>query len=564
MSNQNVVIIGGVAGGMSAAARLRRLDENLSITVLERGPYVSFANCGLPYYLSGEIANTKDLLLQTPESLRAAFNLDVRVGHEAIELDTGAKQVRVRADGTEYNLPYDHLILSPGAKAIRPPIEGLDSPRVHTLRTVDDAVALRHLVDTGAKRAVVLGAGFIGLEAAEALHARGLEVAIVELAPHVLPPLENEIAHPVQDELARLGIAVHAGVAAERLTDQGDSALVHLSDGTAVAADLVVLSVGVAPDTAFAGAAGVATENGAIVVDQHGRTSLPDVYAAGDATVSTDPVTGARRPVAMAAPANRAGRLIADAIAGSAARPMPNPQGTAIVRVGELAAAMTGANRISLERAGRTFTTVHVHPLHHAGYFPGAKPMHLVVHFDPATGELLGGQGVGAQGVDKRIDVLATAMRGGLKITDLMDLDLSYSPPYGSARDAITMVGLVAENVLSGQIILWQPEELDWALSEAVLVLDVRSPAEFAGGHLPGAMNVPHTEVRGRLDEVRQAAAGRPLAVMCHAGIRSYIAYRILVQAGFTAKSLSGGLVTLRDYLGKAAESVLVKVGGAR
>ena len=564
MSNQNVVIIGGVAGGMSAAARLRRLDENLSITVLERGPYVSFANCGLPYYLSGEIANTKDLLLQTPESLRAAFDLDVRVGHEAIELDTGAKQVRVRADGTEYNLPYDHLILSPGAKAIRPPIEGLDSPRVHTLRTVDDAVALRHLVDTGAKRAVVLGAGFIGLEAAEALHARGLEVAIVELAPHVLPPLENEIAHPVQDELARLGIAVHAGVAAERLTDQGDSALVHLSDGTAVAADLVVLSVGVAPDTAFAGAAGVATENGAIVVDQHGRTSLPDVYAAGDATVSTDPVTGARRPVAMAAPANRAGRLIADAIAGSAARPMPNPQGTAIVRVGELAAAMTGANRISLERAGRTFTTVHVHPLHHAGYFPGAKPMHLVVHFDPATGELLGGQGVGAQGVDKRIDVLATAMRGGLKITDLMDLDLSYSPPYGSARDAITMVGLVAENVLSGQIILWQPEELDWALSEAVLVLDVRSPAEFAGGHLPGAMNVPHTEVRGRLDEVRQAAAGRPLAVMCHAGIRSYIAYRILVQAGFTAKSLSGGLVTLRDYLGKAAESVLVKVGGAR
>jgi len=563
MSNQNVVIIGGVAGGMSAAARLRRLDENLSITVLERGPYVSFANCGLPYYLGGEITDTKDLLLQTPESLRAAFNLDVRVGHEAIELDAAAKRVRVRADGAEYDLAYDHLILSPGAKAVRPPIDGLNSPRVHTLRTVDDAVALRHLVDTGASRAVVLGAGFIGLEAAEALRSRGLAVAIVELAPHVLPPLENEIAHPVQDELARLGIDVHAGVAAERLTDQADSVLVHLSDGTAVAADLVVLSVGVAPDTAFAGAAGIATENGAIVVDQHGRTNLPDVYAAGDATVSTDPVTGVRRPVALAAPANRAGRLIADAIASSAARPMPKPQGTAIVRVGELAAAMTGANRAGLERAGRAFTTVHVHPLHHAGYFPGAKPMHLVVHFDPATGELLGGQGVGAQGVDKRIDVLATAMRGGLGISDLMDLDLSYSPPYGSARDPITMVGLVAENVMSGQITLWQPEELDWALSEAVLVLDVRSAVEFAGGHLPGAMNVPHTEIRGRLDEVRQAAAGRPLAVMCHAGIRSYIAYRILVQAGFAAKSLSGGLVTLRHYLGSAAESVLVKVGGA-
>ena len=563
MSNQNVVIIGGVAGGMSAAARLRRLDENLSITVLERGPYVSFANCGLPYYLGGEITDTKDLLLQTPESLRAAFNLDVRVGHEAIELDAAAKRVRVRADGAEYDLAYDHLILSPGAKAVRPPIDGLNSPRVHTLRTVDDAVALRHLVDTGASRAVVLGAGFIGLEAAEALRSRGLAVAIVELAPHVLPPLENEIAHPVQDELARLGIDVHAGVAAERLTDQADSVLVHLSDGTAVAADLVVLSVGVAPDTAFAGAAGIATENGAIVVDQHGRTNLPDVYAAGDATVSTDPVTGVRRPVALAAPANRAGRLIADAIASSAARPMPKPQGTAIVRVGELAAAMTGANRASLERAGRAFTTVHVHPLHHAGYFPGAKPMHLVVHFDPATGELLGGQGVGEQGVDKRIDVLATAMRGGLGIADLMDLDLSYSPPYGSARDPITMVGLVAENVMSGQITLWQPEELDWALSEAVLVLDVRSAAEFAGGHLPGAMNVPHTEIRGRLDEVRQAAAGRPLAVMCHAGIRSYIAYRILVGAGFAAKSLSGGLVTLRHYLGSAAESVLVKVGGA-
>ena len=564
MSSQHVVIVGGVAGGMSAAARLRRLDETLSITVLERGPYVSFANCGLPYYLSGEIAEKKDLLLQTPESLRAVFNLDVRTGHEAIRIDEVAKQVRVRADGTEYDLAYDHLILSPGAKAVYPPIAGLDSPRVRTLRTVADAVGLRDLVEAEASRAVVLGAGFIGLEAAEALRHCGLEVAVVELAPHVLPPLEREMAHLVHLELARLGIKVHAGVAAESLVDQADVTMVHLSDGTSLAADLVVLSVGVVPDTALAEAAGVATHHRAIVVDEHGRTNLPNVYAAGDATVSTDPVTGARRPVAMAAPANRAGRLIADAIAGRSARPIPKPQGTAIVRVGELAAAMTGANRAALVQAGRAFTTVHVHPLHHAGYFPGAQPMHLVVHFDPATGELLGAQGVGAQGVDKRIDVIATAMRGGLRVNDLMDLDLSYSPPYGSARDPVTMVGLVADNAMTGQVVLWQPEELDWALSEAVLVLDVRSPAEFASGHLPGALNVPHTDLRGRLDQVRQAAAGRPLAVMCAAGLRSYIAYRILAQSGFEAKSLSGGLATLRAYLGKDAENNLVTVGGTQ
>lgn len=545
-----IIVVGGVAAGMSAAARARRLDEQAEIIVLERGEHVSFANCGLPYYVGGEIDDRAKLLVQTPESLREALNLDVRVLHEVTGLDAEAQRVTIQSPADTQELSYDALILSPGAVAIQPPIDGLDSPRVHTLRTVDDAVAMRESVEGGARRAVVLGAGFIGVEAAEALRLQGLDVELVEFAPHVLPPLEREIAAPVTAELRRLGIRVNGGIAAQSIERGADHDTVVLSDGRRISAEFIVLSVGVRPDTAVFETAGVNCERGAMVVDEHGRTNLPAVYAAGDATVSTDRVTGIRRPVALAGPANRAGRQIADHILRPAlARPIPSPVGTAIVRVGSLTAAMTGANRASLEQAGIDYDTLHLHPAQHAGYFPGAKQMVLLAHIRRGDGLVLGAQGVGPEGVDKRIDVLATAIRAGFTAADLIDLDLAYSPVYGSAKDPVNMIGMVGSNVVDGTLQLWYSE--DWEeLREQTLILDVRSAGEFASGHLPGALNIPHTELRERITEVTDAAAGRPVRVLCGSGVRSHIAHRVLTQLGYDSASLSGGMLTVRAVLG--------------
>ena len=552
-----LVVVGGVAGGMSCAARARRLDETAEIVVLDRGNHVSFANCGLPYYVGGEITERDALLVQTPASLRAALNLDVRPRHEVIGLDAQARTVTVRSEDAIEEIGYDALVLSPGAQPVRPAIPGLDSLRVHTLRTVEDATGLERIVSAGARRAVVLGAGFIGLEAAEALAARGVAVTVVELADHVLPPLETERATRVRAELERLGITVADRVAATAIEPGADHDTVVLGDGSRLPADLVVLSVGVRPDTAVFEAAGVTCERGAIVVDDHGRTNLPGVWAVGDATVSTDPVTGLRRPVALAGPANRAGRLVADDILRpGTARPLPLPMGTAIVRVGQLTVALTGANRTTLTDQGIAHHTVHLHPNQHAGYFPGATALHLVVHFAADDGRLLGAQAVGADGVDKRIDVLATALRNGMTAADLIDLDLAYSPPYGNAKDPITMAGLLGDNVLSGTTRLWYPWQLDEVMATA-LVLDTRSRTEFASGHLPGSLNIPHTELRERLDEVRQAAAGRPVRVHCASGFRSYLAHRVLAADGFDSATLSGGMLTLRACLGDRAEDVL-------
>ena len=551
------MIVGGVAAGMSAAARARRLDESADIVVLERGEHVSFAGCGLPYHVGGEIASADDLLVQTPAALKASLNLDVRTRHDVFGLDAGARTVRVATPSGEQTISYDALVLAPGAKAVRPSLPGLDSPRVRTLRTVPDAVTLRSWVEGGARRAVVLGAGFIGIEAAEQLAAAGLEVAVVELADHVLPPLEAELATLVTAELERLAIAVHDRVGATEVEVGEHSDVVVLADGTRLDADLVVLSVGVRPDTAVFEAAGVATDRGAIVVDAHGATNLPGVWAAGDAVVSTDAVTGARRPVPLAGPANRAGRQVADAILRpGTARPLPTALGTAIVRVGELAAGMTGANRASLAAAGIKHHTLHLHPSQHVGWFPGATQLHLVLHFAD-DGALLGAQAVGADGVDKRLDVLATAIRGGLGVDDLIDLDLAYAPPFGAAKDPVNLAGMAASNVLDGTLRLWQASELD-DVAATSLVLDVRTAAEVATGHVPGALHVPHTQLRERLDEVRDAAAGRPVAVMCQSGVRSNIAHRILAQAGFDSASLSGGMLTLRAALGRTAETRLV------
>ena len=543
---------------MSAAARLRRLDETASIIVLERGNHVSFANCGLPYFVGGEIANEAALLLQTPQSLAASLNLDVRPNHTVTSLDAEARIVTVETPNGTEQLSYDALVLSPGALPFKPPIPGADHPRVLTLRTIEDAKALRDLA-VSATRAVVLGGGFIGCEAAEALAHRGLQVDLVEAAPHVLPPLELEMAWLAAQEMRRLGMTVREGVAATAITDRDGRPTVELSDQTAIPADFVVMAVGGTPDTAVFEAAGLGCQRGYVVVDDHGRTNLADVYAVGDATLSTDAITGKSRPVQLAGPANRAGRLVADAIARpDRARPLPRPLATAIVRIGELTVAMTGANRAALDQAGQAYTTIHSHPMNHAGYFPGATAIHLIVHLDPVSGRLLGAQAVGEEGVDKRIDVLATAIRGGLAAPDLIDLDLCYSPPYGSAKDPVTMIGLIADNLLTGQTKLWQPEQLDWARSAETLLLDVRTTVEFDSGHLPEAHNIPHTQLRARLDEVRRLAAGRPVAVICQSGVRSYIAHRVLVGAGFDSATFSGGMATLRAWLGATVDEILI------
>ncbi len=537
-----IVIVGGVAGGMSAAARARRLDESAEIIVLEKGPYVSFANCGLPYHVSGEITRPADLLLHTPETLAATLDLDVRVLHEVTGVDAVAKSVTILTPDGVDTLTYDALVLAPGARAFTPDIPGIDHAAVSHLRTVDEAVALAERAGT-ARTAVVLGAGFIGLEAAEALRGRGLDVTIVEAAPRVLPILVPELAHLVEAELITHGVHVRTGVLATAITPAEIGVTVALSDGVALPADIVVAAIGVRPESSLAIAAGLELDDrGAIVVDESQRTSDPAIWAVGDATSVRNGVTGEVGPVPLAGPANRQGRRAADAILGHvrAARPV---LGTAIVRVFSLTAAITGASPAQLSRAGMAHEALHIHPGNHAGYFPGAQSIHLVASFAP-DGLLLGAQAVGRDGVDKRIDVLATALRAGMTADDLAELELAYAPPFGSAKDPVNMLGFMMQNVIDGTLKVWHGGDLPWA-RESALILDVRSPAEFARGHLPEAINVPHTEVRARLEEIREAAAGRPVRVHCASGFRSYLAHRILDQAGLDSANLSGGLMTL-------------------
>jgi NADPH-dependent 2,4-dienoyl-CoA reductase/sulfur reductase-like enzyme/rhodanese-related sulfurtransferase len=533
---------------MSAAARMRRLDPSARIIVIEQGSEVSFANCGLPYFLSGEIANRGDLLLRTPESLAATLGLDVRVDTLATAIDPAAREVSVDGPAGQERIGYDALVLAPGAYAVRPPIPGLDHPRVRTLRTVPDADTIRGWVQDGARRAVVLGAGFIGLEAAEALAHAGLEVSIVEAAPHVLPVIDAELAAYVTDELHTHGVDVHEGMAARAIRDLDGVPVVELADGTALPADLVILSVGVKPRSELAAAAGLAlTDQGAILVDEHQRTSDPHIWAVGDATASTHAVTGAVAPVALATPANRGGRVAADSIADSFAgaiagggRRSPRPLGTAVVRVFDLTVAMTGASRRAL--GDRPFHTVRVHAGHHAGYYPGAQTMHLLLHVD-LEGRILGAQGVGREGVDKRIDVIATAARGDLLAPDLIDLDLTYAPPFGAAKDPVMMLGMIADNVLSGR--LTQHDPVTAVDPEATLVLDVRNPGEWDRGHIEGALLVPQPEVASSIEAIRVAAAGRPIVVHCASGFRSYLASRTLAGAGIDSANVSGGFTTL-------------------
>ena len=537
-------MVGGVAGGMSFAARARRLAEHAEIVVLERDPYVSYANCGLPYYLGGEITDRADLLLHTPRSLAESLALDVRVGHDVVALDTGRRQVRVRvrATGGEYLEPYDALVLSTGATPVVPPIPGTGLPEVCTLRSVPDADRVQDLLAAGARSAVVVGAGFIGLETAEALRHRGLDVWVVELAPQVLPALDPEMARAVEDALARGGVHVRTGCsvdAVRRATHRG--VLVDVSDGSVLTADLVLLAVGVRPETGLAADAGLQLDQrGCVVVDEHLRTSAPAVYAVGDAIQVVDAVLAEPASVPLAGPANRQGRTVADHLFGRA-RPTRRVLGTAIVRVFDVVAATTGRGETALRRAGAEVHAVHLHPRDHASYYPGAEAMHLKVVFG-TDGRVLGAQATGGRGVDKRIDVLATAIRAGLHVDDLAELELAYSPPFGAAKDPVNMAGFLAQNVLAGDLVLWHARDLA-ALPDDAVLLDVRSREEHDEGHLPGSLNIPHTELRSRLGELPRDV---PVWAYCASGFRSYLASRVLRQRGWSdVRSLAGGLETL-------------------
>ena len=532
-----IIIVGGVAGGMSAATRLRRLKEDAEIIIFEKGPFVSFANCGLPYYVSGEIAEREDLLVQTPESLKARFRLDVRPFHEVTAISPDQHIVTVRHDGKEFTESYDKLILSPGAKPFVPPIEGLETAEnTYTLRNVPDLDEIMLALEKQPKEAVVIGAGFIGLEMAENLRKRGLNVTIVEKAPHVLPPLDEEMAAFVQAELLKNGIQVITSQSATRFEDKGK--VIVLENGQKIVSDVTILSVGMQPENALAQAAGIELGlRGGILVNERYETSQPDIYAVGDAIVVKQEITGEDALISLASPANRQGRQVADVIAG-VARKNKGSIGTAIVRAFDMTAASTGLSERILRMNGLPYQVIHVSGKDHAGYYPGATDVTLKLLFEPTSGKIYGAQGVGKKGVDKRIDILATAIKGNLTIFDLPELEFTYAPPFGSAKDPVNMLGYAALNLVEGLSDNIQWYELEDELAAGKKFLDVRTASELQQGRLKvDTVHIPLNELRERLGELDKS---QDYIVSCHSGLRSYIAERILKQAGFSVKNLDG------------------------
>jgi len=532
-----VVIIGGVAGGMSAATRLRRLDEQAEIVVFERGPEVSYANCGLPYYVGGSIEQRDALLLQTPASLHRRFRLDVRVRHEVVGIDTAAHTVEVAdlATGRRFTEGYDKLVLAPGSRPRRDePASGIPTL---SLRTVEDADAVLAalLAEPGAP-VVVVGGGYTGLEAVENLVARGARVTLVQRGSQLLSPLDEEMAAPLVDVVRAQGVDVRLGVEIERV----DGGLVVLSDGSGIPAALIVDASGVVPEAGLAAAAGLRLgRTGGIAVDDICRTSDPDVFAVGDGAEKSDLVGGDAALITMAGLANRHGRMVADIIAGRD-ETVRGSLGTGIVNVFDTVAAKVGWSERQLRAAGRDHYTVHVHPGSHAGYYPGAETLSMKLLADPASDRILGAQIVGRDGVDKRIDVIAVAMHAGLPASELAHLELAYAPQFGSAKDAVNMLGYVAENVRTGTTPSVQWHELEAAQAAGTALVDVRTPGEFARGAIPGAINLPLDELRERLDEV---PAGE-LIVHCQVGLRGHLAVRLLSQHGFAPRNLDGGYRT--------------------
>ena len=539
-----VVIIGGVAGGATAAARLRRLDEEAEIVVLERTGYVSYANCGLPYYVGGVITDRDELTLQTPEGFRRRFGIDVRVGHEALAIRPAEHRVEVRrlADGGTYTETYDKLILSPGARPVLPGLPGEDDPRVFTLRTVEDTLRIREYLDTHpVRRAVVVGGGFIGLEAAENLLHAGAATTLLQRGSQVLPPLDGDMAAEVHAYLRGCGLDLRLNARVTGFLPGADGLSVTLEGGESIPADLVLLGIGVTPDSALAREAGLALGvKGTIAVDEHMRTSCPDIYAVGDAVEVRHFVSGVKSHIALAGPANKQGRIAADHICGIPST-FTGSQGTSVIKLFDMTAASTGLNEKTARAAGVDYGKAVTYSASHATYYPGAHNMTVKTLYDPATGRILGAQIVGFDGVDKRMDVLAAAIRAGLTADGLTELDLAYAPPYGSAKDPVNMAGYVIQNLRAGLV-----EQHHWdqvaglPADGSVTLLDVRTPGEVRRQGLlrPDAVNIPLDQLRDRLGELDPA---KKLYVNCYSGLRSYLACRILTQHGFRCSNLSGG-----------------------
>jgi len=535
MTSRHIVIVGGVAGGMSAATRLRRLDESAAITVIERSGHVSYANCGLPYFVGGVITDEADLFLQTPERLFERFRLDVRVDTEVVGIAAGRHEIALRPSGggSTHTMSYDKLVLSPGALPVRPPIPGFDRARV--LRNVEDAERLAADVTNRPRTAVVIGAGFIGLETAENLARQSIAVTVVEAADQILLPLDPELAILVAAELVSQGVAVETGVAVSEVTPDG----ISLADGREIAGELVIGSIGIRPDVRLADMAGLAlSDHGGIAVDEFNRTSDEDIYAVGDAVEKEDWLSGGPSLIALANVANRQGRRVADHICGipvAAAASL----GTAIVKVFDVTAAATGWNEKRLRAAGRPYRAIHSHPMSHAGYYPGAQQMSLKLLFDPKDGSILGAQAVGGEGVDKRIDVIATAITGGVTADELANLELAYAPPFSSAKDPVNMLGYMAENVLTGACDVVGYDEIPALVEAGWTLIDVRTKEEHAKGAIPGSVNYPLDRLREAVGDVQG-----PLVVYCEVGQRGHTATALLHELGIHARNVDGGYRT--------------------
>lgn len=538
---KKILIVGGVAGGASAAARLRRLDENAEIVMFERDSYISFANCGLPYYIGETIKERSKLMVQTPENMKARFNIDVRIKSEVIEVDTQDKKVKVNsADKGTYEESYDYLILSPGAKPIKPPIPGIDSKYIFTVRNIPDTDRIKSYVDQeGTRSALVIGGGFIGIEMAESLRERGLDVSLVEAAPHILAPFDSEMVTFAEKEMADHGVKLVLGDGVEAFREKEQGIEVSLKSGLQLSADLVILVIGVTPDTGFIKNSGIELgARGHIIVNEQMQTNFDGVYAVGDAVETTD-MDGQRTAIPLAGPANKQGRIAADNICGLNTM-YKGTQGTSIIKVFSLTGASTGFNERTLQKMNIPYRTIYIHPNSHAGYYPGAQAIAMKLLFND-EGTILGAQAFGSEGVDKRIDVIATVLRLKGTVYDLAELELAYAPPFSSAKDPVNMAGYLAENVLSGQLDIFTVKDLEMLQPEEQVLLDVRNTTEYEQGHIDGAVHIPVDELRERINELDK---DKEVYAYCAVGIRGYIAARILKQNGFKVKNLTGGYRT--------------------
>ena len=537
-----VLIVGGVAGGATAAARIRRLDETAEITVFERSGYISYANCGLPYYIGDVIMDSEELTLQTPQSFYSRFRINMKVHHEVTAIHPDRKTISVKnlETGEEFEESYDKLILSPGAKPTQPQIPGVGMEKVFTLRTVEDTFRIKEYINKHQPRSAVLaGGGFIGLELAENLKELGMDVTIVQRPKQLMNPFDADMASFIHSEMRKHGVKLALGHTVEGFEEKDGGIDILLKDEMPLHADMVVLAIGVTPDTHLAKDAGLELGiKGSIVVNDRMETSAPDIFAAGDAVQVKHYVTGQEALISLAGPANKQGRIIADNICGGDSR-YPGSQGSSVIKVFDMTAATTGINETNARKAGLDVDTVILSPMSHAGYYPGGKVMTMKVVFEKETYRLLGAQIVGYEGVDKRIDVLATTIHAGMKATELKDLDLAYAPPYSSAKDPVNMAGFMIDNISKGTLKQWHLEDVDLLPRDgSVTLLDVRTVREYGNGHIEGFKNIPVDELRERLDEIEK---DKPVYVICQSGLRSYIGTRILEGNGYKAYNFSGG-----------------------